>query len=97
MRLVITPTAKASLVAISDYIAVDSPRAAARVVDRILQLADTLAQFPMMGGESPVAGAREIVVPNIPYRIVYEIDRDVLRVLDVIHARRQWPPANDMS
>jgi len=94
MRLEYSAQAQASLDQIFDYIADHNMAAAERTIDRILQLADTLAKFPLIAPEGPIPGTREVIVPNINYRIVYEIERDTLRVLDVIHTRRQWPPGS---
>ena len=36
-----------------------------------------------------IVGTREMVVTKLPYRLVYEIEREVLRVLDVTHTSGQ--------
>jgi toxin ParE1/3/4 len=48
-RLVVTPRAAADLEDIGDYIALDNPTAAARVVDRLEELSILLADHPRIG------------------------------------------------
>ena len=85
--------AEAEIVAIQDRIATDDPRAALRVVERLQQSADLLARFPLIGRTGRVEGLRELSVPNVPYFLVYEPIEDGVRILDIVHTRRDWPPA----
>jgi hypothetical protein len=39
--------------------------------------------------------AGEDVKPHESYRLVYEIDRDAVWVLALLHTSRQWPPVKD--
>ena len=92
MRLAITPRARQALAELQEHISRDSPRAAETVADRILQTADLLTQFPRMGRVGALPDTYEFVVPNVSYRLIYRLDGDLLRLLDVVHTRRQWPP-----
>ena len=84
--------AEIGIVAIQDRIAQADPRAAVRVVERLQQSADLVARFPLIGRNGRVPGTRELSVPNVPYFLVYEPIKDGVRVLDIVHARRNWPP-----
>jgi len=57
------------------------------VVGTILKAANGLAQFPLIGRQGVVPGARERIVTRYPYRVV----DDVVEVLRIIHTARQWP------
>lgn len=63
------------------------PASADRVVGTILKAANGLAQFPLIGRQGVVPGARERIVTRYPYRVV----DDVVEVLRIIHTARQWP------
>ena len=92
-ELVFTGLALQRLDEIQSYIAQNNPAAADRTVDRILQSASLLGQFPMIGREGAIEGTRELTVPNIPYRIIYRIEAEAVVVTQVVHTRQQWPPA----
>jgi len=87
-----TPQARDDLRAIRDWIADNDPRAAERVVVRIVQTAMMFGQFPLLGRTGQVDGTREFSVVGLPYLIVYALaaDSDV-NVLTVLHTRRRYP------
>jgi len=88
-----TPQARDDLAAIRDWIADDDPRAAERVVSRIIQTAMMFGQFPMLGRAGQVAGTREFSVVGLPYLIVYTIASETeVDVVTVLHTRRLYPP-----
>ena len=54
------------------WISKDNPVAAAQVIDRILDSAENLGRFPLLGRRGTVPGTRELAVKGLPYIIVYE-------------------------
>jgi toxin ParE1/3/4 len=88
-----TNAALAHLVAIHEYIARNSPRYAARMVDRITARTLQIGVFPLSGQLVPEyrdSGIREVI--EGPYRVIYEIFGEDVRVLAVIHGARLLPP-----
>jgi toxin ParE1/3/4 len=81
--------ALANLDAEAEYIAVDDPAAAGRVVLRILQAAERLKKNPAMGRAGRVAGTRELVVPGTPYIVPYRVRGEAVEILRVFHAARK--------
>lgn len=79
------------LVSIHDYIAKDSPDAAARVAGVIADAAVRLEQFPLSGREGRIQGTRELVIPGLPYILPYRIVGDEIQIASVIHTSRKWP------
>ena len=69
----VTSRATAELDAIFAYIAKHNPRAAARVVNRIEYLADSLSQFPHKGVVLRRRGIRKLVATPYPYLILYRV------------------------
>ncbi|MBF9051884.1 type II toxin-antitoxin system mRNA interferase toxin, RelE/StbE family [Roseobacter sp. HKCCD9010] len=70
------------------------PQAAARIIQRLARIAkDVLEVAPDAGRPGRVEGTRELVVTRTPYIIAYEVDRDDVRIVSVIHSRRVWPEA----
>jgi len=91
VKLIYGSSAEADLNRIFDYIAEDNPRAAERTLLRIEQTLLLLAEFPDIGHTGDVSETREFVIPNLKYRIVYRMEGNAIRVLNVNHTARQWP------
>ena len=71
----ITEAAATDLETIAAYISSQSdPAVARRVIDRIAACITALAQFPAIGHFGVVDGAFEMVVPRLPFVIVYRTD-----------------------
>ena len=88
MRLIYEPSAEADLHTIFDYIAHHDPRAAEDTIIRLEQTILLLSRFPRLGRVGRVEETRELKTPRLPYRIVYTIENDTLRIT---HGRRNWP------
>jgi plasmid stabilization system protein ParE len=88
-----TPNAVGQLADIYEYIARDSQRYAARMVDRITARSRQLLKFPASGQVVPEYARPDIrEVLEGPYRLIYRVDPDAVVVLAVIHGARQLPP-----
>lgn len=92
MKIVWTPEAELDREEIFDYIAADNPRAAVRMDELFDEAVARLRHFPLLGGAGTVAGTRELI-PHPSYRVVYQVEGEVVWVLAVVHTARQWPPA----
>ena len=84
-------TARANLIAVSEYIAQDNPDAAARTVAAITRAVESLGRFPAAGRPGRVPGTRELVVSGTPYIVPYRVRGNIVEVLRVLHASRKWP------
>ena len=76
--------------AIYDYIEADNPIAALALDELFQQRAGRLVDHPGMGRLGREAGTRELVAYE-NYILVYDVTADLVRVLRVLHAARQWP------
>jgi len=74
MTLRYSARARAHLNAIHEYIHERNPSAAARVGARIREAAELLDIFPYAGRVGRSMDTRELVVPGLPYILVYEVD-----------------------
>ncbi len=90
MRVIWTPEALQDRLTVWDYIAADNPRAAARMDELFSDAAARLVDHPKLGRPGKIAGTRELVTHE-NYRLVYEIERETVWVLVLIHTARQWP------
>jgi addiction module RelE/StbE family toxin len=94
VKVVWTPEALQDRTDIWDYIAIDSPSAAARMDQLFSDAAAGLSEFPMLGRPGRIPGTRELI-PHESYRLVYEIGDQTVWVLALVHTARQWPPIRD--
>ncbi|WP_459827769.1 type II toxin-antitoxin system RelE/ParE family toxin [Hydrogenophilus islandicus] len=90
MQLFWTPEAIQDRNEIYDYIEADNPVAALALDALFEERAGLLVDHPEMGKPGREAGTRELVVHK-NYILVYDVTNDMVRVLRVLHAARQWP------
>jgi addiction module RelE/StbE family toxin len=94
VRVVWTPEALQDRDDIWNYIAIENPRAAARMDQLFSDAAASLSDFPKRGRAGAVPGTRELI-PHESYRLVYEIEGETVWVLTVAHTARRWPPLRE--
>jgi plasmid stabilization system protein ParE len=90
MKVVLRDSAVADLEDIHAWIAVERPLTADKVVDRIFASVQILKLFPESGRPGRVEGTRELVVPRLPYIVIYEVayELDAVLVTAVVHGAR---------
>ncbi len=91
MKLVWTRLAGEDRKAIREYIAADNPSAALDFDELLSEKAARLADHPGLGRPGRLQGTRELVAHR-NYILIYDVAGDVVRLLRVLHAARQWPP-----
>ena len=90
MRVRWTTDAADDLDQICDYIARDRPGAARRVADDITKAVGGLSTLPHRGRLGRVEGTRELILPQLPFIAVYEVQAQVV-VLRILHGAQRWP------
>jgi len=93
MKLVWTRLAKVDRQQIREYIADENPAAALALDELISEKATRLTDHPELGRPGRVEGTRELVV-HTNYLMVYDFRGGTVRVLRLLHAKRQWPPTS---
>ncbi|GAA0345454.1 type II toxin-antitoxin system RelE/ParE family toxin [Bowmanella denitrificans] len=86
--------AHADLSAIVEYISEDNPDAAQSLINDIVGKVEKLPSFPQMGRTGRVANTRELVA-LANYIVVYQCTPELIRILRILHAARQWPPLDE--
>ena len=90
-RVVWTQSALSSLDEILSYVRADSPAAASRVLERILERAEGLDRFSERGRVVPELAdpkTREVIVSS--YRMLYEVTPSEVRILALVHGARDF-------
>jgi addiction module RelE/StbE family toxin len=68
------------------------PAVARQLRERVLAVTERLAKFPESGRAWRVPGTRELVVPRLPYIVIYRIRGDgVVETLKLFHTARETP------
>jgi toxin ParE1/3/4 len=91
-RIVWTESAWQELECAASFIARDSPRYAAALVDEARSIARSLRRFPKRGRIVPELNdetVRELIVKS--YRLIYEIEPDRTVILAFLHGARRFP------
>lgn len=89
-RVRFSELALADLEDIAEYIGRDSAEAARRVINRLEGICFALGDFPEMGVLSEVPHARTLVVPDLRYKVIYEVAKKTgaVAILRVYHSSR---------
>jgi plasmid stabilization system protein ParE len=86
---VLHPEAARDITEIWEYIGKDSPSAAARVREEMLETFRSLAAFPNQGHRRPDLTSRPLRFHNVrDYLIAYAPEEKPLLVLAIVHGRR---------
>lgn len=76
---------------IREYIAQNNPAAALALDELFSEKANRLVDHPGLGRLGRVTGTRELVAHQ-NYILIYDAVDDLVRILRVLHAAKQWPP-----
>ena len=88
-RLIWAEPALQDLEQIADYIALDDPEAAKRLVSRVFEHADLLEQFPEMcpvPHDLPESRYRHLIVG--PLRIFHRVEKETVYIVYVMRSER---------
>ena len=94
-RIRLSAAAFADIAAIAEYGVREFGLAAAdRYRDALEEKLNLIAVFPEIGPEDPVFGAGVRGLPAMSHRIIYQLGREDILIIRVLHAR-QVPPGLD--
>ena len=54
-------------------------------------MVDLLSDVPEMGRAGRIPGTRELVIPRLPYILVYRLTTSTVDILTILHASQRWP------
>jgi plasmid stabilization system protein ParE len=93
MTPLVTRRARRHLEEIAEYISERNPSAGRHVGARIREIIDLLGTFPYMGREGALTGTREMVVPGLPYIVVYRVSGPdpTVEIVGVYHGAQRRP------
>lgn len=91
MQLRWTSTAAEDLENIANYLFEKTPENAPRLIREIYDAPRALKSFPNRGRAGKKEGTRELVLPSLPYVIVYLVRGDTVHIVRVLHSSQDWP------
>ncbi len=89
-KVIWTKNALNNLDDIGDYIALDKPSAAYKLINKISKQVDLLEQFPDLGRMPPefeTTKFRELIIP--PCRIFYLLENNAVYIIHIIRSEQQ--------
>ena len=86
-----TAPAAQDLQEITGFIRKDNPSAARSVAKALFDAVNSLEDFPLRGRAGRVAGTRELIIPALPYIVVYQVVATFIQILHIYHGARNWP------
>ena len=87
-KIVWTEEAVEHLEAIVTYVSVYDPAAAKRLAQRLIELGDSLAEFPHRGRDS--GDGRREMTSVWPYILRYRVEGETVFILRIRHGARDW-------
>jgi toxin ParE1/3/4 len=87
-KIVRQPAVKADLIAIWNYVAAESPRAADGLLGKIDQQIVRLADFPEIGSHRPEISFDTRVLVSGKYLILYRLKGETVEIVRVVHGAR---------
>lgn len=73
----------------------NDPAAAERLIARIFERVDGLADYPASGRPGRLLETRELVIVGTPFLVPYRVRADQIEILAVLHGARVWPEKFD--
>jgi len=88
MRIVWAPEAKRQIHEIWHYIALDDPKAADRILTRLVAATEKLTHFPHLGKPGREA-SRELVAAGTPFVVIHRVESELIKIGTVLHGAQR--------
>jgi toxin ParE1/3/4 len=91
MRVRWTRAAANDLEDIANYLFEKTPENAARLIREIYKAPSQLTKFPDSGRVGRKIGTRELIVPSLPYVVVYQGGAEAVTIVRILDSAQEWP------
>jgi addiction module RelE/StbE family toxin len=91
MRLRWSAAAAGDLENIADFLFEKTLQNAPQLIHRIYDATQSLQKFPNRGRPGKKMGTRELLIPALPYFVVYQVKGDALYIVRILHSSQRWP------
>jgi addiction module RelE/StbE family toxin len=86
-----TSAAADDLENIANYLFEKTPENAPRLIREICNAPSALKNFPNRGRAGKKKGTRELPLSSLPYIIIYQVSRDTVHIVRILHSAQDWP------
>ena len=62
-----------------------------RAAVAIYNVADSLQHMPRRGRVGRKRDTLEIVMPGLPFVVIYRVGKDAIEIVRILHCAQQWP------
>ena len=62
-----------------------------RTALQIYDAVDSLADFPNIGRFGRKRGTSELVIPGLPFVVVYRLEDEIVEIVRILHGAQKWP------
>jgi len=69
----------------------ENPQAAREVITTLYEGCAALKSFPNRGRLGRMKGRRELVLPPLPYIVVYQVKTHAVEISRIYHSAQDWP------
>lgn len=91
MQIRWAPAAASDILAIAEHLQKEHSLWAQSTVSTLFQATESLQQFPYRGRVGRLSGTHELVVPGLPFVIVYRIQSQTVEIARILHGAQNWP------
>ena len=76
---------------IIDYLLEKTPGHAARLVRKLYEAPSALKAFPKRGRPGKKKGTRELVIPSLPFIVIYRATPATVNIVRILNGAQKWP------
>lgn len=91
MQLRWSARAAGDLEHITHYLFEKTSQHAVRIIRSVYEDITTLKAFPNRGRPGKRAGTRELVIPSLPYVVIYQAQLDCIYIVRILQGAQKWP------
>lgn len=88
MKLEFSLLARQDMREIADYLRANFPGKEKRTRQEIVDACETVLRHPLLGRTRSEPDTRELILPRLPYRIIYQVAPDRIFIVRVYHTSR---------
>ena len=91
MKVIWTEQAFEDLENVYKFVLNDSPAAAKKTAEIILESIEQIQRYPELGRSGRLPTIREFIIPRSALIFIYRIHKNNIELISILHSARKWP------